>query len=324
MRNTMRNTMRKKARRKPKSARRPSPLGLFQALIVGVGFYIVSLVSAEPMLSSQLHAQTAKPTFRPIGSGSLVDQYERRPNTNPPIRQVAMQSGGFSLPQDAVSPSPGNSPTAPTPQTFSPPPQTLRPSAPALQPAPVPQTPNVRLPNNPSPPPTTPLANSRPLPNKVPPGGSPTPRQLPLNNTLPLADYQPVPPPEISNGGFATMGDCRLISPPSSYTAMSPYGTAGDCGCGVAPAAYAGTYTPPPAQIAAPAAMPPLSALPAGPGGAVVQPGGIASPTAAPVKSLVTFGQENYPVQVGQGLWGQPVAYVPGQSVRNWLRYMSF
>ena len=304
----MRKTMRKKVRRKPKSARRPSPLGLFQALIVGVGFYIVSLVGAEPMLSSQLHAQTATPTFRPIGSGSLVDQYERRPNNNPQIRQVAMQSGGFSLPQDAVSPPPGNLQTAPTPQTFSPPPQTLRPSAPALQPAPVPQTPNVRLPNNPPP------AN-------IPPARSPTPRQLPLNNTLPLADYQPVPPPEISNGGFATMADCRLISPPSSYTAMSPYATAGTCGSGVAPTAYAGPYTPPPAQIAAPAAMPPLAA---GPGGAVVPPGGFASPTAAPVKSLVTFGQENYPVQVGQGLWGQPVAYVPGQTVRNWLRYMSF
>jgi len=310
----MRKSTRKKTRRKPKSARRPSPLGLFQALIVGVGFYIVSLVNAEPMLSGQVHAQTARPTFRPIGSGSLVDQYDRRSNMNQPIRQVAMQSQGFSLPEDGVGPPNASQPNTSIPPTYSPPQtppstaQPLRPSAPDLQPAPVPQTPNVRLPGNTPSPGNSPMPNRTVAPNQFPPAGSPAPRQLPMNGPPSLADYQPVPPPEISNGGFATMADCRLISPPSSYTAMSPYGTVGGCGSGVSPIAYAEPYLPPAAQIAAPAAMPPLTT-------------GL---TAAPVKSLVTFGQENYPVQVGQGLWGQPVAYVPGQRFRNWLRYISF
>ncbi|TWT83755.1 hypothetical protein CA13_52260 [Planctomycetes bacterium CA13] len=43
--------------------------------------------------------------------------------------------------------------------------------------------------------------------------------------------------------------------------------------------------------------------------------------TVAPIRSLFTLGQEANPVQVGQGLWGQPVAYVPGQGIRNWVRY---
>lgn len=337
-------TKRKNVRKKSKSAQRPSPLGLFQALIFGVGFYVVSLLSAaDPSVGSQLHAQSPTPSFRPIGSESLVDRYVRRPSNtrDPNIRQVAMQSGGFEFPtQGAVqggpsggvpnnfsvpnqfSPPPLNTPPAlssppanlqpaPQPPSFATPSQPLRPSAPALVPRS--QTPQVLAPQTPS-------AN---LPNNFPPARSPAPRTLPNFNPSSMADYQPVPPPQISNGGFATMGDCRLITPPSSYTAMSPYGASG--GCGVAPTSYAGPYSPPPAQIAAPAAMPPAGFAPQGAPGAFGQtgvPGG--SPMAAPVGSLVTFGQENYAVQVGQGLWGQPVAYVPGQSFRNWLRYMSF
>jgi hypothetical protein len=178
--------------------------------------------------------------------------------------------------------------------------------------------------------------NLQPAPSTIPPLSTPpsmsnTPRTLPNNlpanvpsyqnapnlnpaPVSPMADYQPMAPPQLSNGGFATMCDCRLITPASSYAARSPYGDA--CGCGVQPMSYAGPYTPPPAEIAAPAVMPPYQAAPVA--------GGLVAPaTAAPAGSLMTFGQETYPIQVGQGLWGQPVAYVPGQRVRNWLRYFS-
>lgn len=38
---------------------------------------------------------------------------------------------------------------------------------------------------------------------------------------------------------------------------------------------------------------------------------------------LFSLGQENYNVQLGRGIIGQPTVYVPGQPVRNFLRYLS-
>lgn len=38
---------------------------------------------------------------------------------------------------------------------------------------------------------------------------------------------------------------------------------------------------------------------------------------------LVSMGQQQHPVQVGQGILGQPKAYVPGQGVRNFIRYLT-
>lgn len=37
---------------------------------------------------------------------------------------------------------------------------------------------------------------------------------------------------------------------------------------------------------------------------------------------LLSLGQEGYNVQVGRGIVGQPTVYVPGQPVRNFLRYL--
>ncbi|MGB7327899.1 MAG: hypothetical protein WBD31_23690 [Rubripirellula sp.] len=109
------------------------------------------------------------------------------------------------------------------------------------------------------------------------------------------------------------MYNCSNVSGPSTYSAAS------GIGCGQvgyqAPAGYAppnntiapGTIAPgtipPPGVIAAPIAVPPA--------------------TAAPVGPLLTFGQSANPVQVGPGLLGQPKAYVPGQGLRNWLRYFT-
>jgi hypothetical protein len=38
---------------------------------------------------------------------------------------------------------------------------------------------------------------------------------------------------------------------------------------------------------------------------------------------LISLGQDRYNVQLGRGIIGQPVAYVPGQWFRNFLRYVS-
>lgn len=299
--------MRRKKKTRAKSI--TSSLGLFQVLLFTLFFYIVNGVTSNPLKTQSVSAQTAGLPFRPLGSESAVDRYSERgrytetgyreessfagaqphrlTNASTAVRQVSMQSSDFGAPTTGMGTAPANrQATAP----FVPPSQT--PSAPAAQ-AP------------------------RSLPNSTP--------RAPSYSAPPIADYDPVAPPQLSNGGYATMADCRLITPPSSYTAMSPYGNA--CGS-VAPTNYASPYVPPPAEIAAPAVMPPVTSLPPvtiSPPVAIPPPGTIVSPpSAAPASSLVTFGQERLPVQVGQGLWGQPVAYVPGQRCRNWLRYLSF
>lgn len=134
----------------------------------------------------------------------------------------------------------------------------------------------------------------------------------------PAGDWQPVAAPQLG-GGFATSANTPLITAPSTYPAMAAgYGPCGGVGGTLMPTAYtapavAGGSLP--TSIPGPATMPPPVAPPV-----VAAP---AAATGAPAGSLVSFGQEAYPLQLGQGLWGQPVAYVPGQGVRNWLRYLS-
>ena len=334
--------MRKRKSRKTPRTKKLSSLNLYQAMLFGVGFYVICLLNGESITGTLAHAQNAGfqnsqsrsnvgLPFRPIGSESMVDRYQpartgeqiasnsarfqrtayqynqTQPNGN--VRQVAMQSGNFELPQGI-----GGGQPSTAPGQFSPPALNTPPGLPQQvipnQAVPLQQAPPFSAAPNTFSQPNIPSTN---IPSTV----NVEPRSLPNYQAPPLADYQPLAPPQISNGGFATMGDCRLITPPNGYTAMSPYGCGGGCGSGVTPASFNGIYTPPQAQIAAPAVMPPTSLVPLN-----QAPTGLAS--AAPVSSLMTFGQENYPIQVGQGLWGQPVAYVPGQSVRNWLRYFSF
>ena len=277
---------------------------------------------------STTHAQSARAStsalpFRPIGAPSLVDRYvapsgpspitglpvnKSQTWNGPPsgIRQVAMQSGGFDLPSNGLPLN--NAPATTTPFTAPPgnpiAPETLAPPTTMVAPSPATL----------APPPT----NATPLPGGttglVPQTLAPQTRAPATGIPVSPSDLQQMPAPALNNGGFATMADCRLITPPSSYSALAPV-VGGGCG-GTAPVGYlqpvsaTAPYIPPQQELAGPA---------------VVMPPPIAGPPAsAPAGSLVSFGQERYPVQVGQGLWGQPVAYVPGQSFRNWLRYFSF
>ncbi|TWU16518.1 hypothetical protein [Allorhodopirellula heiligendammensis] len=355
-------------KKNPRAKTKSNSIGLFQVLLFTTFFYVVNGVTSSPLESQSVLAQTTGLPFQEIGSPSAVDRYsergrytatgyragaddvdfQRRPATPAPVRQVSMQSGGFSAPPQgaAASPQLNQVPTQFAPPPLDTPPQ-LSSQGIALPPGTVPASPQTLSPppsdSSPLSPPSLSFSESTPPPaSSLPPRSLPNPTRdftsgEPSYAAPPIADYAPVPPPQLSNGGYATMADCRLITPPSSYTAMSPYG--GTCGS-VAPTNYASPYTPPPAQIAAPAAMPPMTVSPpvtvsppstvsstvtipppmtVPPSATVVSP-----PAAAPVGSLVTFGQETLPVQVGQGLWGQPVAYVPGQRCRNWLRYLSF
>ncbi len=111
-------------------------------------------------------------------------------------------------------------------------------------------------------------------------------------------DYVPMSQPQLGTG-FATIDNCNCVTAPSSYVAASftP---------GCAPVGYQGPVGYQPiSQVSVPAA--PVGYAPRGAG---IPPG-----------PLFSFGQERNPVQVGQGILGQPVAYVPGQRVRNWIRY---
>ncbi len=350
--------MRRKKKTSATSKSKGNALGLFQVLLFTTFFYLLNGDASSPLESKFASAQSARLPFRPIGTESAVDRYSEpgrstetryhqssaktdpRPqsyaNSGAPVRQVSMQSGSFSEPPtgSGIATQPMQLPTQ-----FAPPPLSTPPGLSGQgtrQPTTIPTSPRMT---------TGPASDAAPLApptlpfnNASPPTASVTPRTLPSSTPTtpsysvpPIADYAPVAPPQLSNGGYATMADCRLITPPSSYSAMSPYGDT--CGS-VAPTNYASPYNPFPAQISAPAVMPPMAASPpvaAAPSITTLPPvitppvtSLIAAPSAAPVGSLVTFGQETLPVQVGQGLWGQPVAYVPGQRCRNWLRYLSF
>lgn len=266
---------------------------------------------------------TAMSRMRPIGSPSAVDRYRnpgnsgtalRRPQTqtvprnetafwqpndpNQGVVQTAMMQSGLeapSLPGDAAS-GIGLPPGGPTNGSSIP----SNPPFPATRPG------------SPTAPTTTPRA--LPASPNAPLGGLP--------QTVPSSpsDLTPIPQPQLNNSGFSTVDNCRLISGPSTYTAAMAYG------CGnqpIIPAGYGGPSTvggPVTSPFAGvPAEYAPAATLP--PTAIVAPTAPLASRGAAPARSLFTLGQENNTVQVGQGLWGQPKAYVPGQNVRNWVRY---
>lgn len=50
---------------------------------------------------------------------------------------------------------------------------------------------------------------------------------------------------------------------------------------------------------------------------------GAYSPNNSGYTPFFSLGQENYNVQLGRGIIGQPTVYVPGQPIRNFMRYLS-
>ena len=262
-------------------------------------------------------AQFQETAFNRPTQATIRPASDRRydsPGGQSAVRQVVMmQEGGFAVPTlPPGSPLPGIPPGA-NPGANS----AIAPNGIPAAPSQVPDPTTGR---------TLPLGNS----------GSTTrsPSDLPGNtfsqNNVRANDLNPVGQPQLQSNGFATVDNCNCVSGPSGYSAASGLGCGSNFGF-VAPANFnrplAQQFVAPPAQIAAPAAIPTQPVIG---GGAFGQAGlgtglgtglGAGVGNVSPPRALVSLGQQLNPVQVGQGLWGQPVAYVPGQSVRNWIRY---
>lgn len=163
------------------------------------------------------------------------------------------------------------------------------------------------LPTAPSPM-TTPPPQAQPRSLPVNPGTL-APVPLDRSGRIPSSsDLAPLAQPQL-NDGFATIDNCPCVSPPSDYVAATPWGPCAPVSY-QSPQAYVDPQTqfvPPPTQIVAPSFVPVVPVTPKSAG--------------VPHGALISFGQERNPVQVGQGIIGQPVAYVPGQKIRNWVRY---
>ena len=276
---------------------------------IAIAAWLAFTFSSRPAASQD----SPSSRFRPIGAPSAVDQYRgggtgwretalqvpvpRRAvgSSQAPVRQTAWLQqynmpqipggGGMALPGSVPSNAAINA--NPGVNTTAPvPPTSVAPGA---------GFPGAGVPGAAFPGAGVPMTGT-PLPSSLPavPGGLPS-----------SSDLTPVPAPRL-NDGFATIDNCCCVSGPSGYVAASS-----PSGCAPvayqAPATYqAPVMAAPPAAFATPGILPPTDR----------------GQTGAPFGPLISFGQNANPVQVGPGLFGQPVAYVPGQTFRNWIRYI--
>ena len=236
----------------------------------------------------------ARLRMRPIGSPSAIDRYPSQNNTNASRQTRELGTRQTARMQQYAMPGP-NAPMLPPSSSMPLPSGGFNP--PAMNSGSMNSgSMNSGAPAPASPPSMTP--SNMPAPTSIPTQrlASPPPRNLPTSSS----DLAPLTQPSLQPD-YATMNNCNCVSAPSDYSVV-------DCGV-YSPVSYAvpdavsstPVYPPAAAPVSGPPQMPPASA--------------------APIGSLITLGQEANLVQVGQGLWGQPVAYVPGQGIRNWLRY---
>ena len=280
--------------------------------------------------------------LRPIGAPSAVDQF-RAPSAvyhDRGDRQAAflqssdaaavpppsLPSGGFAMPPGTGLPAPLGSSTTTGPINLPP--------TNSFNTAPLPPN-NVPIGNGnsgitplPMPQPSTVVPRNPAVSTSPQVGGTfaPVPRPVAIGGqSVPGGDYAPMPHPQLGNQ-FATLGNCRNISAPSGYRSDRIL-TCGQPTSFVTPVAATSQppfYSPPPAQIGPPVILPPVQMGAPTQIGAPIGSTQTVIPGPAGYRPLISFGQERYPVQIGQGLYGQPVAYVPGQSFRNALRYIAW
>jgi len=268
---------------------------------------------------------TPQTKLRPIGSPSAVDAYRTQSAIIAPasveptsVRQaVLMQNsadsvaipppslpqGGFALPPGNGLPVPLSSSPSAGPINMPPPTgfQTL-PQAPASQPGFAGQGNGQAL---------------SPVPRTGTVIGPAVPAQM--GQIAPSNDYAAMPQPQLDNR-FATLGNCSNISAPSGYRSDRIL-TCGQPTGYVTPVALNQNqpiYSAPPAQIGPPVILPPPQT------GFPISSSQTIVPGTPGYRPLVSFGQERFPVQVGQGIFGQPTAYVPGQKFRNMIRYITW
>jgi hypothetical protein len=239
--------------------------------------------SANGQASDSLSAR-----MRPLGSGSAVDQYQS--DRSQRFRETAFQNSG--VPDSAVQLTQFEAPQLPPNAMTLPPngaPGNATPLPPGATAPPIVATPGAGGFQTPAPITATP-------PRTLPPGSQGQFQPVPRAGVPSSSDLSPVVRPQLGGSGFATIDNCSNISPPSSYSALSGNG----CATPVA-------YQCEPAYVG-PVAAPPV-------------PGVVVPAAYTPPKPLISLGQDRNPVVVGQGLIGQPVAYVPGQRFRNFVRY---
>ncbi len=119
----------------------------------------------------------------------------------------------------------------------------------------------------------------------------------------------PCPPVGVNPAGGGYVGAASSVVPAGALPGVAnPYGAPGQYGVtGVVPnPGLVPSTTASPFAYAPPAAMPPQT---------------IYAPANGGYQPLVGFGQ-GANAQLGRGLYGQPTAYVDGQPVRNFMRYI--
>jgi hypothetical protein len=173
------------------------------------------------------------------------------------------------------------------------------------------------------------MTGSSAAPGNVPAASQPILPNAPLQNTFPAPPttyapnpanpgqalpYQPSILPTypqrsstIINGEpFVTAAPCQF----DAYYMVEPTVSMQNPGVGSCGPTAGPTYPGIPGNIAPPTIMPNQA------------PTGIYSPNNSGFRPLFGFGQDSFNVQLGRGIIGQPVAYVPGQPFRNFLRYI--
>lgn len=238
-------------------------------------------------------------------------------NSESPAVVPAAFQGGYALPggaESSVMPNTGT--TTPAPGNFSPPSSSIPlpnyNSVPSLESA----APSSGIPSSPYPNSSTitPSLGGTQLGGSqlggttlAPQSSIPYDRQQPLRSAIPTVGEP-----------FVTEGPCQFdayqMVTPVAYNAVqntapnycTPWALAPQQ-AGVYPQTAAPGYGLP-GYIAPPVAMPTAY-------------GTQYSNTGVAVRPLLDFGQSKYPYQVGRGLIGQPVAYIPGQRFRNFFRY---
>jgi hypothetical protein len=121
-----------------------------------------------------------------------------------------------------------------------------------------------------------------------------------------LPTYSPRGSTIINGEPFVTAAPCQF----DAYYMVEPTVSMQNPGAGVCGPTAGPAYPGIPGNIVPPTVMPNQA------------PSGIYSPNNSGFRPLIGFGQDNFNVQLGRGIIGQPVAYVPGQPLRNFLRYI--
>ncbi len=112
----------------------------------------------------------------------------------------------------------------------------------------------------------------------------------------------------VSGEPYVTEGPCQF----DAYQMVEPISYQSSTGCGQVPYSPLG---PQPTSGQVPGYYAPPTIMPN-------QVPNLYSSNNAGYRPLFGFGQQNYNVQFGRGIFGQPVAYVPGQKFRNFFRYV--